>query len=1071
LSIKERLIVCLTICVLLIGIFSHVLAWEYGNPAIPSDDKYETFGPAADNLLIKLYTSETAEWDAFEGGELDVTDCSLDPEHYTRYSDLPWNETKRVLSYPEFDLYLFDLNNNNNPNLGNPEDPAYPNPVYPNPMSVVELRKAVAYLSDRSYVINEIIGEGFAYPVYTPMSPASGFYVHPEIKPGGALEELCYLYDPNEAVGVLDNSSKFPICLDGWRYWDMNLNGVKDAGEDMTLKLFARSDSPPRLRIAEKLYDDLENDTHIHVDFVTGNMAAARLQVMQNKDFHIYTAGWSLGMDPDHLILWHWDYYWHPGMPPNYAGCNNPEFNAAADGVQYANTIEEATYYAHLAQEIYATDVLSVPLYSMGGNRAVSRTYVGSEPEYYGRYWENFVNIPAYGVDNYFTFLNMHPAGVGKGGVIRYGMATSAISSLNPLYASSYWDNKILDLLGYESLIMRDPYTRAFMPWLCTTYRVGSYDEGMGPLTNITFTLGRNAYWSDGIPVTIDDVEYTFTQLRTDLNSRGLPPPYWSGNLDSIVEFIKHSDTEFEVRLDVKNLYALGWIGGNRILPKHIWQPICTGAIAPKSGVAWDPTTFAPDPDMIHSGPWCLDDYATGSQILLKAHRPGVYNTHMTTDPNKNSEDITSPYGFAFGKVVKFPEDYGTLQGAVDAAGSGDTILVAPGVYHDQSIVVNKTVTIIGLKGSDPVFDGGGSGQIFMSLLPGASGSVIAGLVITNYGQGIVVNASNCRIYSTMVSLMSQNGIALMGTGTVNNQIYGNIFQSNQVAVNLTAYSAGNVVHDNVVSTNFNVGIDLESGGNIVCTNMICGNHLGIRVTSSGNTIFHNNVISNAVQTGILGSPVNAWDDGYPSGGNYWSDYAGGDANGDGIGDTPYAVDVNNVDRYPLMQPFSPHDVGVTNVIASKTVVGQGFCLRIEAGILNHGICDETLTVEALVNTTAIATQTATLIKRNCTTITFAWNTTGFAKGNYTISAVATLPSDTNPADNTFVDGKILVTITGDINGDQYANAKDAVILGVAFGSKRGEVRYTPNADINGDDYCNAKDAVLLGTYFGQHWS
>jgi len=50
---------------------------------------------------------------------------------------------------------------------------------------------------------------------------------------------------------------------------------------------------------------------------------------------------------------------------------------------------------------------------------------------------------------------------------------------------------------------------------------------------------------------------------------------------------------------------------------------------------------------------------------------------------------------------------------------------------------------------------------------------------------------------------------------------------------------------------------------------------------------------------------VNVWDDGYPSGGNYWSDYTGVDANSDGIGDTPYILDAQNVDNYPLMQPFN----------------------------------------------------------------------------------------------------------------------------------------------------------------------
>jgi len=46
------------------------------------------------------------------------------------------------------------------------------------------------------------------------------------------------------------------------------------------------------------------------------------------------------------------------------------------------------------------------------------------------------------------------------------------------------------------------------------------------------------------------------------------------------------------------------------------------------------------------------------------------------------------------------------------------------------------------------------------------------------------------------------------------------------------------------------------------------------------------------------------WDDGYPSGGNYWSDYNGTDANHDGIGDTPYVIDANNADNYPLMTPY-----------------------------------------------------------------------------------------------------------------------------------------------------------------------
>lgn len=89
---------------------------------------------------------------------------------------------------------------------------------------------------------------------------------------------------------------------------------------------------------------------------------------------------------------------------------------------------------------------------------------------------------------------------------------------------------------------------------------------------------------------------------------------------------------------------------------------------------------------------------------------------------------------------------------------------------------------------------------------------------------------------------------------------------------------------------------------------------------SSNNRVYHNNFINNTKQVHDVSwdfpwipPSINIWDDGYPSGGNYWSDYTGVDEKSgpnqdqpgsDGIGDTPYVIDVNNRDGYPLMSPF-----------------------------------------------------------------------------------------------------------------------------------------------------------------------
>jgi hypothetical protein len=109
-------------------------------------------------------------------------------------------------------------------------------------------------------------------------------------------------------------------------------------------------------------------------------------------------------------------------------------------------------------------------------------------------------------------------------------------------------------------------------------------------------------------------------------------------------------------------------------------------------------------------------------------------------------------------------------------------------------------------------------------------------------------------------------------------------------------------------------------------------------------------------------------------------------------------------------------NVAVTNVAASKAIVGQGDFVLINVTLSNQGLYYGTFYLVINANATAINGQNITLTSMSSATINFTWNTTGFALGNYTIGAYALpVPGEINTADNTFVGGtvEIIAGMTG----------------------------------------------------------
>jgi len=697
----------------------------------------------------------------------------------------------------------------------------------------------------------------------------------------------------------------------------------------------------------------------------------------------------------------------------------------------------------------------------------------------------------------------------------------------------------------------------------------------------------------------------------------------------------------------------------------------------------------------------------------------GIGDTpYVINENNVDHYPLINPWGHLPVYNINAGLGYATIQEAIDANETldGHTIFVEQGTYY-ETVVVNKTLTLIGENSATTIIDGGGVRGSVLSIIanettvmnfalqnswPWGSGIGISGSqkcslthnVIRHVGCGITLSHSNhnnisqniiyenygsggcggieliVSSYNTVASnrVMRSSGNAIStwmtwddwhaGVYSRNNLIAHNIILDNAGGISIF-YSGYNTVLNNTIGdsghgislnhcshydhiigniifrTTFGIYVGYPWAENVTnnrvqqckygvyvyspyyrlytcyfSANDITDNEYGIHISCGilppeAMIFYHNNIVNNTFQVDVFQGYNGIWDDGYPSGGNYWSDYIGVDeksgpnqdqSGSDGIGDTPYIIDANNQDHYPLMRPWptrivetmvrvggeeytiiveanvtithvfanpaalffnasgptgaigyinatipvtlkrtppqvpikvfinnteveppwpiittntthyfvyfqfnlSTHrimvqyaiaDIAVTNITPSKTVAGQGYSVYINVTIKNHGSYTECFDVSVFYDDTIITLPdgknhtTTTLPSGNSTTLTLTWNTTGVAKGNYTITAEATqLPHETDTTDNTLSDGWIIVAMVGDITGgtlnlmdfipDGKVDMKDIGVIAKYFGQT---VPPAPsNCDLTGpttglpDDKIDMRDIGTVARNFGK---
>ncbi|WAI00519.1 NosD domain-containing protein [Methanogenium organophilum] len=458
------------------------------------------------------------------------------------------------------------------------------------------------------------------------------------------------------------------------------------------------------------------------------------------------------------------------------------------------------------------------------------------------------------------------------------------------------------------------------------------------------FAMSSNCAWNS-----TESVAYTYNEKAYV----GFVGNYW--------EYCNGTDTDGDgiidtpYKLDEHPLNGM-WVDGAIISPEvdHIIVSPGTTVVAMGDSKQFTAFTYDTSGNIIDDSPcgWTIDNTTVGMVN---------YYTGLFIPQAVGEAIITATYpktgviGTAKVSVVLDPKtwyvddsggaDYTTIQSAVDASRAWDRIVVREGEYV-ENVEVGKPLTIISADGPEKTIVRSDSlGHVFTI---NADYVTISGFTTTG-----ARSVDACGIYGGDFDRYFHHC-----------NFTNNILSGNRDAGIRLNYFSDCIIENNRISKN-KYGIYMWGGvNNAFINDTIKENERGLRLLANngggGNIIFQNTFVNNTYSPII--ESVNIWNSTEPviyvyKGttcteyiGNYWDDYNGIDRDGDGIGDTSYALSGGNIDSHPLVMPgayYLPSDTDTKQNIALSipgmiiTETGYGQEISVNTSLADITISDD----------------------------------------------------------------------------------------------------------------------------------